>query len=46
MSYKDLVKRLEDEGFETYLVGGALRDKLLGKKSMILTLQQGQGLVI
>ena len=32
MSYKDLVKRLEDEGFETYLVGGALRDKLLGKK--------------
>ncbi len=32
MSYKDLVKRLEDEGFETYLVGGALRDKLFGKK--------------
>ena len=32
MSYKDLVKRLEDEGFETYLVGGAVRDKLLGKE--------------
>lgn len=32
MSYEDLVKRLEDEGFETYLVGGALRDKLLGRK--------------
>lgn len=32
MSYKYLVKRLEDSGFETYLVGGALRDKLLGEK--------------
>lgn len=32
MSYKDLVKRLEDAGFETYLVGGAVRDKLLGKE--------------
>ncbi|WP_058989813.1 CCA tRNA nucleotidyltransferase [Anaerococcus rubeinfantis] len=32
MSYEDLVKRLEDEGFETYLVGGALRDKLLERK--------------
>ncbi|WP_236786429.1 CCA tRNA nucleotidyltransferase [Anaerococcus ihuae] len=32
MSYEDLVKRLEDEGFETYLVGGAVRDKLLERK--------------
>lgn len=32
MSYKDLVKRLEDEGYETYLVGGAVRDKFLGKE--------------
>ena len=31
MSYKYLSKRLENEGFETYLVGGAVRDKLLGK---------------
>ena len=31
MSYKEIEKKLEDFGFETYLVGGALRDKLLGK---------------
>lgn len=32
MSYKYLINRLEEEGFETYLVGGAVRDKLLGKE--------------
>lgn len=32
MSYEYLSKRLENEGFETYLVGGAVRDRLLGKK--------------
>lgn len=32
MSYEYLSKRLENEGFETYLVGGAVRDRLLGKE--------------
>lgn len=32
MSYKYLINRIEEEGFETYLVGGAVRDKLLGKE--------------
>ncbi|WP_276877189.1 CCA tRNA nucleotidyltransferase [Anaerococcus hydrogenalis] len=32
MSYKYLINRLEEEGFETYLVGGAVRDRLLGKE--------------
>ncbi len=29
---KDIVKKLEDAGFEAYIVGGCVRDFLLGKK--------------
>lgn len=32
MSYEYLAKKLENEGFETYLVGGAVRDRLLGRE--------------
>ena len=32
MSYEYLIKRLEDNGFKTYLVGGCVRDKLLSRK--------------
>lgn len=31
---KDILKKLEDNGFEAYVVGGYVRDYLLGKKSL------------
>ena len=29
----NILKRIEDEGYEAYIVGGFVRDKLLGKDS-------------
>jgi hypothetical protein len=39
---KFIIKELENNGFEGYVVGGCVRDSILKEKFMIGTLQQMQ----